>query len=43
MDEGDLVRCLRGDDAQAFIDLMDEARSSFTRHREIWLIEYMFY
>ena len=29
-----MIRCLSGDDAQTFIDVMDEARSTFTRYRE---------
>ena len=33
-DEDELVRSLRGDDAQAFIDVMDEVRSSLAHHRE---------
>ena len=40
MDESDLVRRLRGDDAQTFIDVIDEVYSSpLTRHHEIRLIE----
>lgn len=29
-----MIRCLSGDDAQTFVDVMDEARSAFTRYRE---------
>ena len=42
-DEGDLVRCLRGDDAQTFIDVIDEARSPLTCLHEIRLIEDTFH
>ena len=33
-DEGDLVRCLRGDDAQTFIDVIDEVCPPLACHRE---------
>ena len=32
--DGDAIRCLSGDNAQTFIDVIDEARSTLTRHRE---------
>ena len=32
--EGDTIRRLLGDDAQAFVDVMYEARSTSTHHRE---------
>lgn len=32
-DEGRAIRRLLGDDAQAFVDVMDEARSTSARHR----------
>ena len=38
-DESGIVRCLHGDDAQLFIDVIDEVRSTFHLHREIWLID----
>ena len=37
-DEDNLVRCLRGEDAQAFVDVADEVCSPFTG-LEFWLIE----
>ena len=33
-DEGEMIRCLPGDDAQTFIDVIDEARSTFSRYHE---------
>ena len=33
-DKDEMIRCLPGDDAQTFIDVMDEARSTFTHYRE---------
>jgi hypothetical protein len=38
-DENDTVRCLHGDDAQAFIDVIDEVRLILPLHYEILLIE----
>ena len=38
-DERDTIRRLRGDDAQIFIDLMDEARSAFAHHRDARLTD----
>ena len=29
-----MIRCLSGDDAQTFIDVMDEARFTFAHYRE---------
>lgn len=37
-DEGNKIRLLHGDDAQTFIDVIYEARSPPTRHRDIQLI-----
>ena len=37
-DEGDAIRCLLADDAQIFIDVIDEVRFIFA-HRVILLIE----
>jgi len=34
-DESDTIRCLRGDDAQTFIDVIDEARSTLPSTRDI--------
>ena len=34
-DEGRMIRCLCGDDAQTFIDVIDEARYLLARHLEI--------
>jgi len=28
-----MIRCLPGDDAQTFVDVIDEARSTFSRYR----------
>ena len=45
-DEGDAIRRLLGDDAQAFVDVIYEARSTPARHREPMPIEadvYTFY
>jgi len=33
-DDGEMIRCLPGDDAQSFVDVIDEARSTFTRYHE---------
>jgi len=33
-DEGDTIDSLFGDDAQASVDVIDEACSTFTHHRE---------
>jgi len=33
-DEGEKVRCLPGDDAQTFVDVIDEACSTFSRYHE---------
>ena len=30
-DEGDIMHCLHGDDAQTFVDVIDEVRSTFVR------------
>ena len=38
-DESDTIRRLLGDDVQAFVDVMDEARFASTHHREPVLIE----
>ena len=38
-DESDTIRRLLGGDAQAFVDVMDEACSTSTRHRETVLME----
>jgi len=38
-DESDTIRRLLGDDVQAFVDVMDEACSTSTRHREPVSIE----
>ena len=38
-DESDTIRRLLGDDVQAFVDVMDEARSAPTRHRKPVSIE----
>ena len=38
-DESDAIHRLLGDDTQAFIDVIDEARSASARHREPRLIE----
>jgi len=37
-DQGDTIRRLLGDDAQVFVDVIDEARSTSPRHREYVLI-----
>ena len=34
-DEGNIIRCLPRDDAQTFIDVMDEVRSAFAPSVEI--------
>jgi len=34
-----MIRCLLGDDIQAFVDVMDEARSTPACHHEHVLIE----
>ena len=34
-DERDVIGCLRGDDTQTFVDVMDEACSILVHH-EIW-------
>ena len=34
-----MVRCLCGDDAQTFIDVVDEVRSVFSPHRRVLLVE----
>jgi len=33
-DGDEMIRCLPRDDAQTFVDVIDEARSTFTRYRE---------
>ena len=33
-DDGEMIRCLSGDDAQIFVDVIDEARSTFTRYHK---------
>ena len=38
-DGGNAIGRLRGVDAQTFVDVIDEARSTFTHHHEIRLIE----
>jgi len=38
-DEGDAIGCLCRDDAQTFIDVIDEVRLAFARRRDIPLIE----
>ena len=38
-DESDMVHCLHGDDAQTFVDKMDEACSILITRHETWLIE----
>ena len=42
-DETDMIRRLRGNDAQTFIDVIDEACHPPTRHREIQFIEGTFH
>ena len=38
-DQTDVIRSLRGANAQTFIDVTDEVRSPLFRHREIWSID----
>jgi hypothetical protein len=38
-DESSIVLCLHGDDAQLFIDVIDEVRSTLHLHRETRLID----
>jgi len=33
-DDDEKIRCLPGDDAQTFVDVIDEARSTFTRYHK---------
>jgi len=33
-DEDEMTRCLPRDDAQTFVDVIDEARSTFARYHE---------
>jgi len=33
-DDGENIRCLPGDDAQTFVDVIDEVRSAFTSYHE---------
>ena len=33
-DKGDIIQCISGDDAQTFVDVIDEARSTFTHHHK---------
>ena len=37
--EREIVRSLSGDNAQTFVDVIDEARSTFGRHRDTRLID----
>jgi len=39
LDEGDTIRRLLGDDAQASVDVIDEVYSTYIRRRESVLIE----
>ena len=38
-DGPDIIRCLSGDDIQTFVDVIDEARSTFTYLRDIQLVD----
>ena len=33
-DDGEMIHCLPGDEPQSFVDVIYEARSTFTRYRE---------
>ena len=37
--EDDAINCLKGGDAETFVDIMDQVRYPFAYHRNIWLLQ----